>query len=54
MKVEDHKLIEASERELLILYYGMGIDDAMSFSNYKNSLKKSGTIVTDETDDCTE
>ena len=48
MKVENGKVIEATERELLKLYFEKGYEDFMSFKEYIIQLKDMGVNIIDE------
>lgn len=48
MKVENNKIIEATEDELFDLYLKRDMDLIMDFNEYKRRMKSAGCIVTDE------
>lgn len=48
MKVENGKVIEATERELLKLYFEKEYEDFMSFKEYIIQLKDMGVNIIDE------
>lgn len=48
MVTENGKIIEISESELFSLYLERGIDDIMSFPDYKTRFVAAGCIVHDD------
>lgn len=48
MKDENGKVIEATEEELLKLYFKKGYEDFMSFKEYIIQLKQMGVKIVDE------
>lgn len=46
MKVEKKKIVEITESELFDLYLKRGMDEIMSFPDYKWSMERAGTKVT--------
>lgn len=47
MKVEDGKIVEATENELFGLYLERGMDDVMDFHEYRRRMEKAGCRVRD-------
>ena len=47
MKVENGKIVEATEDELFGLYLDRGMDDVMDFHEYENRMQKAGCVVKD-------
>jgi hypothetical protein len=45
MKVENGKIVEATEGELFSLYLDRGMDDVMDFNEYKYRMEKAGCVV---------
>ena len=45
MKIENGKIVEATENELFDLYLKRGMDDIMDFNEYKRQMNKAVTIV---------
>ena len=48
MKVENNKIIEATEDELFNIYLEKGYDDFMTFTDYVNQMKRAGVKVADK------
>ena len=48
MKVENGKIVEATEAELLRLYLDRGYDDCMDFYEYLYRMEKVGCVVKEE------
>lgn len=46
MKVENGKIVEATEDELFSLYLDRGMDDVMDFHEYKRRMQNAGCEVT--------
>lgn len=42
MKVEDGKIVEATEKELFGLYLERGMDDVMDFHEYRRQMEHAG------------
>ena len=51
MKVENGKIIEATESELFSLYLEREMDDIMDFNEYKYRMKNAGCVVIGGGDD---
>lgn len=47
MKVEDGKIVEATENELFSLYLERGMDDVMDFHEYRRRMEHAGCRVRD-------
>ena len=47
MKVEDGKIVEATENELFGLYLERGMDDVMDFHEYRRRMEHVGCKVVD-------
>lgn len=47
MKVEDGKIVEATENELFGLYLERGMDDVMDFHEYRRRMEHAGCRVVD-------
>ena len=47
MKVENGKIIEATESELFSLYLDREMDDIMDFNDYKYRMQSAGCVVKD-------
>lgn len=47
MKVENGKIVEITENELFSLYLKRGMDDIMSFVDYRNAMERAGCAVKD-------
>ena len=47
MKIENEKIVEASENELFDLYLRRSMDDIMDFNEYKRQMAKAGCIIND-------
>ena len=45
MKIENRKIVKATENELFDFYLKIGMDDIMSFTDYIEKLEKSGCEV---------
>lgn len=45
MKVEDGKIVEATENEMFSLYLERGMDDVMDFHEYRRRMEKAGCRV---------
>lgn len=45
MKVENNKIVEATEDELFDVYLERGLDDIMSFTAYKEAIKRNGCVI---------
>ena len=45
MKIENGKIVEATDNELLDLYLRRGIDEIMSFGEYKRQICEAGCVV---------
>lgn len=48
MIIENNIIVEATERELLKLYFEKGYEDFMSFKEYTIQLKSMGVKIVDE------
>lgn len=48
MKIENGKIIEATEGELFILYLDRGYDDCMDFHEYLAKMSRAGCTVVEE------
>ena len=49
MKIENEKIIEATENELFDLYLKREMDDIMDFNEYKRQMNNAGCTITDNT-----
>lgn len=45
MIVENEKIVKITEDELFNLYLSRGMEDIMSFSEYKEIFEKSGCVI---------
>ncbi len=45
MKVENGKIVEASEKELFDYYLTRGLDEILSFSDYIKQMEKAGVKI---------
>lgn len=50
MKVENGKIVEATEGELFSLYLDRGMDDIMDFHEYRRRMEAAGCAVKDGVD----
>ena len=48
MKIENNKIVEATENELFDYYLRVGWDDVMSFPDYSEHMKDKGVIIRGE------
>lgn len=48
MKIENNKIIEATEDELFSLYLKREMDYIMDFNEYKRQMKKVGCVIISE------
>ena len=48
MKIENNKIVEATETELFALYLNREMDQVMDFYEYKQIMIDSGCVVIDE------
>lgn len=48
MKIEDNKIVKATEYELYNLYLVDEMDDIMDFNEYKAKMERAGWVVVDE------
>ena len=48
MKIENGKIVEATENELFEYYLNRGYDDVMSFSDFLWSMRKAGVKIADK------
>lgn len=47
MKIENGKIIEATEAELFSLYLDRCMDEVMDFNEYRYRMEKAGCVVRD-------
>lgn len=45
MRIENGKIVSATEQELFCLYLDRGFDDVMDFHEYKERMEKAGCEV---------
>lgn len=48
MTVENGKIVKITENELFDIYLNRGMDDVMSFPDYKERFEKAGCVVESE------
>ena len=48
MKVENNKIVEATESELFSVYLKEGYDDIMSFPDYLYSMRRLGVVILED------
>ena len=48
MKVENNKIVEATEEELFEYYLQHNYDDIMTFSDFMYSIRKAGVKIADK------
>lgn len=48
MKIENNKIVEATEDELFNLYLKREMDYVMDFDEYKSIMRNAGCVVIDE------
>lgn len=48
MKIENGKIVSATENELFDLYMRREMDDIMDFNEYKRQMKNAGCALVDE------
>jgi hypothetical protein len=51
MKIENGKIVELTESELLRLYLARGMDDCMDFMEYRWRMERTGCVIKEEDDD---
>lgn len=54
MKVEDNKIVEATEDELFDIYLKRGFDELFSFTDYVRACRRNGTHVIREDEESSE
>lgn len=50
MKVQNYKIVEATENELFGIWLDRGLDDVMSFTDYKERCTRLGTRIIEDKD----
>ena len=50
MKIENGKIVEATEGELFGLYLDRGMDDCMDFYEYRHRMEAAGCVVKERDD----